>query len=102
MGVTLGIINVYSIGLINSVYSEIRYPSSHGTQFLIDSLIVNYSNPFAILAGVLVFSFFYKLSVLVRLNEEGKNETRLDTITYVIMITMMLLNLALWQGIIVY
>ena len=102
VGVALGLVNVWSVGLINSVYSETRYHSSHGTQYLRDSVFVSYSNPFALLAGALVFAFFYKLSRLVRLNEEGQKETKLDTITIVITLAMMLLNLALMQGIIVY
>ena len=101
-GVFLGIISIYSIGLINSAYSETRYPSTHGTQFLVDSIFVSFSNPYAILFGALVFSFFFKLTKLVKLNEEGLPRTELDMPTYLIVFAMAILMIILWQGILVY
>jgi hypothetical protein len=98
IGILFGLIEIYAVGMINAVHSDVRWPTSSGVQFLIDVFYVSYSNPYALLSGVLVYLFFYRLAEIS--NEMRKGKT--DLIFIIIAVVLMILVSLLIQGIIVY
>jgi hypothetical protein len=57
-----GIIEIFFAGFVNSMYSASRWPTRSGIQALTDFIYYSYSNPYALLSGVLFYLFFYRIS----------------------------------------
>jgi hypothetical protein len=98
IGLIYGIINIFSIGFVNSVYSDARWPTSSGTQFIIDMFFVSFSNPYALFSGVLIYLFFYRLADKLEETRSGKN----DVVWILLAIFYIILMLILAKGILVY
>ena len=97
-GIILGLIEIYCMGMINAVYSDARWPTSSGTQFLIDIFYVSFNNPYALLSGVLTYLFFYRLAEKSGEMQTGKN----DLIFIFLAVALTILMILLSRGIIVY
>ncbi|MFX1517654.1 MAG: hypothetical protein ACFFC6_15225 [Promethearchaeota archaeon] len=97
-GIILGLIEIYCIGMINAVYSEAKWPTSSGVQFLIDIFYVSFNNPYALLSGVLTYLFFYRLAEKSEEMQTIKN----DLIFIVLAVALAILITLLFRGIIVY
>jgi len=98
IGFFLGLINIYAIGFLNAVYSDLRWPTSSGVQFLIDMFHISFTNPYAILSGVLVYLFFYRTAERLAEIQKGK----IDLIWVGLASSILILVLLLVEGRIVY
>jgi len=93
-----GIIQTFSLGVINTSYNNARWPSSKGFQLLLDFVFVSFSNPYALLTGILVFLLFTRWSEKAEEMQEGKFDKRI----IVLLGLLVVLTLVLMQGIIIY
>jgi type II secretory pathway component PulF len=98
IGTVFGILQMLSMGVINAVYSDTRWPTTRGTQLLLDFIKLGPSNPYAILSGVFVFAFFYRWVNKLEEIRDGK----IDLIWILILISLIVFDLALMKGILVY
>jgi len=98
LGTVFGILQMLSMGIINAVYSNSRWPTSRGIQLLVDFLKLGPSNPYAILCGVFVFVFFYRWANKLEEIRDGK----LDVIWVMLLIAMMVFSYAVMKGVLVY
>ena len=74
LGLFGGVIEIFFAGLVNSLYSETRWPTVSGIQALRDFIFFSYSNPYALLNGVLFYLFFHKLAANLEDIRMGKND----------------------------
>lgn len=93
-----GIIEIFFAGLVNSVYSESRWPTRSGIQALTDFIFYSYSNPYALLSGVLFYLFFYRISDKLEDLIMGKN----DYIFIVISLCLLVWTYIVFTGVLVY
>lgn len=98
LGLLGGILNMLSMGIINAVYSDTRWPTSTGTGLLIDFLRLGPSNPYAIISGVLIYFFFYRWATKIEETRAGKY----DIVCILSLVSGIVLIYALWSGVLVY
>lgn len=104
ISIILALIETLSIGVINSVYSDTRWPTSKGAQLLLDFVYVSFSNPYALLSGVLVYLLFQRWSKNVHIVDEETNQISLELtkVDFLIIGILLVWTYVLMQGIIVY
>ena len=93
-----GIIEIFSMGIINSSYSDVRWPTSSGIQLIIDFIFVSFSNPYALISGILVYVLFNRWAEKAEEMQAGKN----DMVIFLLIGILAIWTLVLMQGIIVY
>ena len=98
IAVYFGLIQIFALGVINASYNTERWPSSRGFQLLFDFIFVGFTNPYALLAGIVVYFLFNRWSEKAEEMDEGK----LDKMILVLLALLVVLTVVLMQGIIVY
>lgn len=91
------LIAIFSIGTVNSLHSN-KFPDSTGSDFFIDLIVVAFSNPYALLDGVLIFILFNRASLARTMRDKGKT----DPIFILLAILILIFTYALANGTLVY
>jgi len=98
IGLIGGIIEIFFAGLVNSVYSNTRWPTMSGIPALWDFLFFSYSNPYALLSGVIFYLFFYRMAY----NLEDIRAGKMDYVFIAISLCLIVWTYIIYTGILVY
>ncbi|MBN2336115.1 hypothetical protein JXL21_11195 [Candidatus Bathyarchaeota archaeon] len=74
VAVWFAIITILASGFANTVYSDERYPTTEKWQWIQDMLITIFTNPYALLNGLVAYAFVYRWASQIQVVYTGKND----------------------------